>query len=205
MFDADPLLAPSGEVGPNYFGDPSLRNAELSTGFINIHPEKASATSPQAHEYGHWFHYLVRRLQKVEYDIVGESHNFCQPGALNSGVVALTEGYATAFALSSLWRSKFQEVNGTGYCYFPFNPAAPNCREIEQYDCGSSGASARDLSFDEGRVAAVMRDLIDIGGDNSGGDPDLGETGFADAVNLPYVRVLFDPMRENPTSMEEYW
>lgn len=119
--------------------------------------------------------------------------------------MSLTEGYATAFALSALLRSKFQENNGTGYCFFPFNPAKPNCREIERYDCGSSGASARDLSFDEGRVAAVMRDLIDIGEDNSGDDPDLGEAGFADAIDLPYARVLFDPMRENPTSMEDYW
>lgn len=189
-----------GKVGPNFF---QSRDSP-ETSFINIHPEKAKFTSAQAHEYGHWYHYLVRKLQPIEYKIVGESHEFCQAGTANSEIVALTEGYATAFGLSALWQSRFQEATGTGYCWFPFDPASPSCLEIERYDC-DGGASAKDLSFDEGRVAAVMRDLIDAGTDDNGGDDGRGVTGFSDATNLVRARVLFDAMRDNPASMEEYW
>lgn len=195
-----------GKVGPNFFADPSSSGKSVDAAYINIHPDKAKFTSAQAHEYGHWFHYLARKQAKVQYDLVGEEHNFCQPGTANSAVVSLSEGYATAFGLSALWQSPFQEAKGTGYCWFPFDPAVANCLEIESYVCDdATGASARDLSFDEGRVAAVMRDLIDAATDDNGGDDDRGAAGFADGSNLARTRVLFDPMRANPTSMEEYW
>lgn len=193
-----------GQVGPNYFSDPSAVGATVASAFINVHPDKAKATTPQAHEYGHWFHYLARRMAKVDYALAGESHNFCQEGTANSAAVSLTEGYATAFGLSALWQSPFQESAGNGYCWFPFDPAVADCLPIEAYEC-DVGVSARDLSFDEGRVAAVLRDLIDAAGDDNGGDPDRGLSGYSDASNLLRTRVLLDPMRGNPQSMEDYW
>jgi hypothetical protein len=178
--------------------------ATLDVSFINVHPEKAKATTPLAHEYGHWFHYLARKQQYLNTTYATKSHNFCQQDTANSAAVAVSEGYATAFGLSALWQSKFQEANGTGYCFFPFNAASPNCCEIEQYDC-DSGPASRDLSIDEGRVAALLRDLIDAGADDNENDDGRGVNGFSDNANLVRARVLFDPMRGNPASMQEYW
>ena len=178
--------------------------ATLEVSFINVHPEKAKATTPLAHEYGHWFHYLARKQQYLNTTYTTESHGFCQQDSANSAAVAVSEGYATAFGLSALWQSKFQEANGTGYCFFPFNTASPNCREIEKYDC-DSGPASRDLSIDEGRVAALLRDLIDAGVDENENDDGRGVDGFSDNANLVRARVFFDPMRSNPASMQEYW
>jgi hypothetical protein len=178
--------------------------ATLDASFINVHPDKAKATTPLAHEYGHWFHYLARKQQPLNTTYATGSHRFCEQDVANSAAVALSEGYATAFGLSALWQSKYQEASGTGYCFFPFDPASPNCQEIERYDC-DSGPVSRDLSVDEGRVAALLRDLIDAGVDDNGDDDGRGVDGFSDNANIVRARVLFDPMRGNPASMQEYW
>lgn len=180
----------------------------LARAFINIHPDNANYTSAQAHEYGHWFHFLARKLAGIDYGLIGTQHNFCQAGPPNSPVVSLTEGYATAFGLSSLWQSRFEEVSspgttGTGFCFVPGD--ATQCLDIEQYNCTTIPEAERNLSTDEGRVAATLRDLIDAGGDSNGGDTGLGRTGFTDTSNLPRRRVLYDPMVANPSSMQDYW
>jgi hypothetical protein len=177
---------------------------------INVHPDKARATSPLAHEYGHWFHYLTRGGASLESGPDGKNHGFCQAG-ITSTISALKEGYATAFGISSLWQSKFQETTpaggvGTGYCFWPFPDTGSQCREIENYDCDAIPVADRDLSLDEGRVAATLRDLIDLSGDNYGNDTGKGVSGFSDALSgLNRRKVLYDPIRSNPTSMEEYW
>jgi len=179
----------------------------VKASFISTHPDHATYTSALAHEYGHWFHYLARRLAPIDYALSSPNHNFCQTGTPNSPVVSLTEGYATAFGLSSLWQSSFQESTGTGFCWFPFDATltTPNCLQIENYDCSAIPLADRNLSTDEGRIAAVMRDLIDAADDNNGGNDGRGVTGFSDTSNLIRKYVLLDPMRENPSSMEEYW
>lgn len=199
-----------GEVGPNYFR-PATNPVNA---YINVHPDKANATSPLAHEYGHWFHYLTRGYEALDSGPDGKNHGFCQAG-VTSTISALKEGYATAFGISSLWRSRFEQTTpaggrGTAYCFWPYPATGGSCREIENYDCDAIPAADRDLSLDEGRVAAVLRDLIDLAGDSNadagGNDLGRGATGFSDALSgLNRRKVLYDPMRSNPTSMEEYW
>ena len=172
-----PTLANPDRVPANYFsnGYPSE--------FISVRPDQAKATTAMAHEYGHWFHYLARKKQAIDYKLAERTHSFCETSKPNSPTVSFTEGYATAFGLSSLFQSRSKESTGTGYCWFPFNPAAPNCLEIENYSC-----TARDLSTDEGRVAAALRDLIDTANDDNGGDADRGDAGFSDTLSLPRRR-----------------
>ena len=199
-----------GEVGPNYFR-PATNPVDA---YINVHPDKATATSPLAHEYGHWFHYLTRGYDILESGPDGKNHGFCQAG-VTSTISALKEGYATAFGISSLWRSRFEQTTpaggrGTAYCFWPYPATGGSCVEVETYDCDAIPAADRDLSLDEGRVAAVLRDLIDLAGDSNavtaGNDLGRGATGFSDALSgLSRRKVLYDPMTSNPTSMEEYW
>jgi hypothetical protein len=184
--------------------------ATVAGTWINVHPDKATATSPLAHEYGHWFHYLTRGGATLESGPDGVNHGFCQPG-ITSTISALKEGYATAFGISSLWKSKFQQTTpaggvGTAYCFYPFPAAGSQCREIENYDCDAIPLADRDLSVDEGRVAATLRDLIDLADDDSGTDDGKGVSGFSDALSgITRRKVLYDPLRKNPKSMEEYW
>jgi len=196
-----------GDARPNMTDYFANSDNNLAGAYISIHPEHANYTSAIAHEYGHFFHYLARGLQPIKYELNKRDHNFCQAGTPNSPIVSLTEGYATAFGLSSLWQSPFQESTGTGFCWFPFNAtlATPRCLQIEQYDCDDIPLEDRNLSTDEGRIAAVLRDLIDAAGDNNGDDDGRGVSGFSDTTNLIRSRVLLDPMRSNPASMEEYW
>lgn len=195
-----------GNVGPN-----SFRPAPTPAGtYINVHPDKATATTPLAHEYGHWFHYLTRGYATLESGPDGKNHAFCQAG-ITSTISALKEGYATAFGISALWRSRFEQTTptggrGTAYCFWPYPATGGSCREIENYDCDAIPVGDRDLSLDEGRVAAVLRDLIDLAGDNAGTDGGKGVSGFSDALSgITRRKVLYDPLRTNPTSMEEYW
>jgi hypothetical protein len=181
-----------------------------ATPWINVHPDKANATTALAHEYGHWYHFLARGRQSLVAGPDGKNHSFCQIG-ITSTAHALLEGYATAFALSSLWRSKFQETTraggqGTGYCFWPYPAPGSRCVEIENYACNAIPVDDRDLSLDEGRVAATLRDLIDLAGDNAGNSTGRGRLGYSDALSgISRRKVLFDPIRNNPSSMEEYW
>jgi hypothetical protein len=185
--------------------------ATFDRAFINIHPDHATYTSAQAHEYGHWFHYQARKAAPIDYGLIGTQHNFCQAGTPNSPVVSLTEGYATAFGLSSLWQSRFQEVapTGTGTAFVFFERAidtgALQFIEIEQYNCTSIPEDARDLSTDEGRIAAALRDLIDANADDNDSDTGLGRGGLVDTTNILRRKVLYDPMVNNPSSMQQYW
>lgn len=177
--------------------------------FINIHPDHATYTSAQAHEYGHWFHYLARQRKNIAYPDVTD-HFFCDPGPPNAPILALTEGFATAFGLSSLWQSRFQETSGTGTTgttgtAFRFIGPPVSFREIEQYDCPAIPEASRNLSTDEGRVAAALRDLIDANADDNGSDPARGRGGLTDRTNILRRKVLYDPMVNNPANMEEYW
>lgn len=156
-----------------------------------------------AHEYGHWFHYATRSAQPLESNFEGSSHEFCQTDFQQTPALSLKEGFATAFGLSSIRGSRFQEGSGTGFCWFPYDPAIGNCVEIERYDCDA--VTDPDLSTDEGRVAAVLQDLVDVTGDNNGGDDGRGVDGLSDAVWIRRRRVFYDPLRSNPASMEEYW
>ncbi|GHJ88003.1 hypothetical protein NliqN6_4405 [Naganishia liquefaciens] len=199
---------------PNVWFPGNLTDCYFSNGptldraYINIHPDNANYTSAQAHEYGHWFHFQARKFAGIDYGLIGTEHNFCQAGPPNSPVVSLTEGFATAFGLSSLWQSRFEETSspgttGTGFCFVPGDSS--QCLDIEQYNCSTIAEPDRNLSTDEGRIAALLRDLIDAGGDSNGGDTGLGRSGFTDASNLPRRRVLYDPMVNNPANMQQYW
>ncbi|KAJ9122900.1 hypothetical protein QFC24_003938 [Naganishia onofrii] len=192
-----PAIFFPGNTGPSLF----FPAATIAGAYINIHPDKATATSTHAHEFGHWQHYLIRNTAALDSGSQSVGHGFCQPG-ITSKTLTLKEGYATAFGLTALWKSPFQQGKGTAYCFFP---TSPKCVEIENYDCDKIPLADRDGSLDEGRVAAILRDLIDVAGDDSAGDDGRGVSGFSDAAYISRRAVLYDPIRKNPKSMEEYW
>lgn len=189
-----------GNLTSNYFSN-NVRK------FINIHPDHATFTSAQAHEYGHFFHYIARGAADIDYPDI-TSHTFCDSSRANEPVLALTEGYATAFGLSSLWQSRYQETSPTGSngtAYIGFGRTPPGYIEIEQYNCTAILEANRNISTDEGRVAAALRDLIDANADDNGGVLTRGRGGLTDRTNILRRKVLFDPMVNNPLNMEQYW
>ncbi|KAJ9094618.1 hypothetical protein QFC20_006858 [Naganishia adeliensis] len=177
--------------------------ATLPKAFLNVHPDQATYTTALAHEYGHWSHYATRDAKPLPSNFEGESHKFCQTDFQQTPSLSLKEGFATAFGLESLKGSRFQEDGGTGFCWFPFNPAVRDCVDIERYTC--AGIADPDLSTDEGRVAAVFHDLVDIPNDNNGGDDDRGVDGFSDRIWIRRREVLYLPLKANPANMEQYW
>lgn len=177
--------------------------ATLPRAFLNVHPDHATYTTALAHEYGHWFHYATRSFKALASNFEGDSHNFCQTDFQQTPSLSLKEGFATAFGLESIKGSRFQEGTGTAFCWFPYDPAIADCVEIERYTCPD--IADPDLSTDEGRVAAVFHDLVDVPNDNNGGDDDRGVDGFSDGIWIRRREVLYLPLKANPASIEEYW
>lgn len=184
-----------------WFND--FRQNDPAKAVISLDAKWATATSTIAHEYGHWFHWLARKHAILNYDLKdGETHGFCQEKPY-SPTVAFTEGYATAFGLSGLWHSKYQEMDGTAFCFFPCEGRSDLVLEIENYSC--TRPPVKDLSTDEGRVASVLRDLIDAANDDNGGDAGRGIDGDSDHVNMIRSRVLVSALSANPHNMSAYW
>lgn len=174
------------------------------TPFLSIYPGEAKYTTTIGHEMGHWIHYLARKKQQLN---AGGYHTFCNYTVPESEALAMTEGYATALAILAFRGSKYAPGDGTSYCWSPSDApkALWDCRGIENYDCSAIAEADRNLSTDEGRVAAAILDLADFLVDDNLGITALGVNGKTDNSNLRLSRVLYWPMRNNPASMQEYW
>lgn len=175
---------------------------EANPPFISIAPNNAKNTTTIAHEYGHWFHYLVRGKKEL---VWGGSHSFCNATVPESKTLAFGEGFATAFAIVSMRNSPYKPGTGTGYCWSASDDPNPPCLDIEEYYCSAIPLADRDLSTDEGRVAAALVDLVDSTVDNTFGLDPYGVANKTDNSNLPAVKVLVRPMVKNPGNMEQYW
>jgi Transthyretin-like family len=155
------------------------------SGIINIDSENNSPVVA-GHEYGHAVMYAAYGSIPGE----GGIHEFC---AAASAGLAWSEGFATYYGLVA--------GLGNGTMHWSVGDAGMS---IELYSC-----HLRDMSIDEGRVAAGLWDLYDSANDSNGGDPDLGANNYSDANSgaqlVPFNTLVDTLWVSQQQTVQQYW
>lgn len=155
-------------------------------GIINIDSQYGDSPETVGHEYGHAV------MDQAYGGVPGEGgvHFMC---AAASAGLAWSEGFATALGLVV--------GNGNGIDHWNVGDTGLS---IENWSC-----NLRDMSTDEGRVAAGLWDLYDTANDNNGGSADRGVAGHSDAnqgaqlVTLAQILQTLWVSKQNDTTA--YW
>lgn len=175
--------------------------------YLNLPSIDAANPSVMAHEYGHFIHFLAR--YKNSHDAGGD-HFFCGDGDKKKVGTALSEGYATAFAMMALDDTPLIDKDWFPYITYQNREEYRDqswTRNIEAFTCFE-----RDMMLKhEGRVAAAMFDMVDRKLDDFlTFDSDLGRVG-AD-FDPQMLNIKFTPrfifwllMRNNPPSIQDWW
>lgn len=154
-------------------------------GIINIDSEN---NSPEiaGHEYGHAVMYAAYGSIPGE----GGVHMFCDTASTG---LAWSEGFATYYGL----------VSGLGNGTLHWS-VGDQGKSIELYSC-----SLRDISIDEGRVAAALWDLYDSANDSNGGNEDLGRNGYSDSNSgaqvVPFATLVGTLWVSHQQTVQDYW
>lgn len=186
-----------------YPASDALSGGYFDSGHVFIAIATSARDNPDAiaHEYGHYFHYMV--MGRWMPQTIGGAHSFCQPQA-QAAADAWVEGYATAFSLRV--QQKVPTFSWTTSPDVSFQGTS-----IEHFKC----ASQKDMKFAEGRVAAGLWDVMDFAGGQddpahgaecNGGDESLGATGHCDSAGLgPANWVLRDAVQgRHPETVDDW-
>lgn len=156
------------------------------SGIINIDSQYGDSPETIGHEYGHAV------MDQAYGSIPGEGgvHFFCS--AASTGL-AWSEGFATLVGLTV--------GNGNGTMHWNVGDAGLS---IENWFC-----NLRDMTIDEGRVAAGLWDLYDTPQDNNGGNDNRGLAGHSDAnignQMVTLAQILQSLWVSKQYDVKQYW
>ncbi|KAH6889416.1 hypothetical protein B0T10DRAFT_606720 [Thelonectria olida] len=173
-----------------------------SVPYINLPGVHAQNPSVMAHEYGHFAHYLARRKEFFD---GGGVHRFCFNANDVKISTSFSEGYATALGLLAI-----DDTYLAGDSYMVYEDrnvvGSPFRVSLEDFDCFE-----RNMTSQEGRIAAALIDLVDRKLD----------VFHAETDNFGFIAPDFDPqllnwcfeprfvfwrnMYDNPATIVEYW
>ncbi len=190
-----------GHVDIDYPGDGDFYRDSGPT----IHLSAASNRAPDIalHEYGH--HLMEQAYPGGDPSPAG-AHNFVE--ALQDARLSWSEGFATAFMLSSCNDGQYNWDEGTTENAGEWPACATQSdiggQPIEAY-CGANREGERQ----EARVAAALLDLMDGANDNNGGSEDCGRNSLDDSnagarvpLSTLYNTVMWGSGHQN---LLEYW
>ncbi|KAM0424402.1 hypothetical protein ACHAPT_010322 [Fusarium lateritium] len=172
--------------------------------YISIPDAQSEIPATMSHEYGHFIHYLARMKAEL---FAGGAHNFCNLNNLTT--TSISEGYASALGLLASYDTPL--VDGTYFQWaYRWHDSLGNVGvggpDLENYFCDK-----KNMSYDEGRVAAALIDLVDPRLDEfRTEDSEIGHIGPDFNPELHNFRlsprfVFWRAMATNPHSIAQYW
>ncbi|KAH7247744.1 hypothetical protein MRS44_010782 [Fusarium solani] len=172
--------------------------------YISIPDSQSEIPATMGHEYGHFIHYLARMKATL---FAGGVHNFCNLNDLTT--TSISEGYASALGLMALYDTPLVDGKYFQYAY-RWHDGLGNVvvvgPDLENYSCDK-----RKMSYDEGRIAAALIDLVDPRIDEyPTEDSDIGHIAPDFNPELHNFRltprlVFWRAMATNPHSISQYW